>query len=235
MKVILRTAPEINIKSDKIKSRFLKRLRQNLARALDSIGVEYSIENRWSKLMVEVSGEEALTTMTRVFGVDSVSPVEHECENTLEAMKEAIVEHYAEKVKGKTFAVRVKRTGVKGFSSIQAEREIGGCLRAHALKVDLDNPEVKINIEVNQYGASFYSSRLMGPGGLPLGTQGKALCMISGGFDSAVAAWETMKRGVALDYIFCNLAGSAYERSVLAVVKGLTSQWAYGTSRRFIL
>ena len=67
MKVILRTAPEINIKSDKIKSRFLKRLRQNLARALDSIGVEYSIENRWSKLMVEVSGEEALTTMTKSF------------------------------------------------------------------------------------------------------------------------------------------------------------------------
>ena len=230
MKVIVRTAPEINIKSDKIKARFLKRLRKNLARALDTTGVEYSIENRWSKLLVDISGEEGLAAMTRVFGVDSISPVEHECENTLEAMKETIVKHYSEKVAGKTFAVRVKRNGAKGFSSLQAEQEVGGCLRPFAKSVDLKNPEFQVNIEVNQHGASFFSHRIMGPGGLPLGTQGKALCMISGGFDSAVAAWEMMKRGVALDYIFCNLAGSAYERSVLAVVKGLASQWAYGTS-----
>ena len=188
MKVIVRTAPEINIKSDKIKARFLKRLRQNLSKALDSTGVTYSIQNRWSKFFVEISGEEGLAAMTRVFGVDSISPVEHECENDLEQMKELIVKHYADTVSGKSFAVRVKRTGVKGFTSTEAEHEVGDVLglsqRVSTLKI-----EVQINIEVTKYGTAFYSNRIMGPGGLPLGTQGKALCMISGGFDSAVAAW----------------------------------------------
>ena len=75
----------------------------------------YSIQNRWSKFFVEISGEEGLAAMTRVFGVDSISPVEHECENDLEQMKELIVKHYADTVSGKSFAVRVKRTGVRAL------------------------------------------------------------------------------------------------------------------------
>ena len=113
-------------------------------------------------MLVDISGEEGLAAMTRVFGVDSISPVEHECENTLEAMKETIVEHYSEKVAGKTFAVRVKRNGAKGFSSLQAEQEVGGCLRPFAKSVDLKNPEFQVNIEVNQHGASFFSIELWG-------------------------------------------------------------------------
>ena len=64
---------------------------------------------------------------------------------------------------------------------------------------------------------------------MPLGVEGKALALISGGFDSAVAAWLMLKRGVALDYVFCNLGGDAYERAVVQVTKALADDWSYGT------
>ncbi len=62
-----------------------------------------------------------------------------------------------------------------------------------------------------------------------MGVEGRAVALISGGYDSAVAAWMLLKRGVGLDYVFCNLAGSAYERAVLGVAKLLADEWSYGT------
>src|SRR5690606_35937590 len=66
-------------------------------------------------------------------------------------------------------------------------------------------------------------------GGLPLGVEGRAVALLSGGFDSAVAAWLMMKRGLELDYVFCNLGGDAYERAVVQVGKQLADAWSYGS------
>ena len=197
--------------------------------ALAANGVTCKIDERWSRIFVDLDSEAGITVLTRVFGVGSVSPVEHTCDSDLESMKAALQEHYVDDVKDKSFCVRVKRSGVKGYTSQSAEFELGSSIGEHCRKVDLVNPEVKIEIEATTHGAFIFRNRIPGPGGLPLGTQGKALCLISGGFDSAVAAWRLMKRGVSLDYVFCNIAGAAYERSVLTVVKGLCDQWAYGT------
>jgi thiamine biosynthesis protein ThiI len=58
---------------------------------------------------------------------------------------------------------------------------------------------------------------------------GRALALISGGYDSAVAAWLMLKRGIELDYVFCNLGGDAYERAVVQVAKALADDWSYGS------
>ncbi|SME97491.1 thiamine biosynthesis protein ThiI [Pseudobacteriovorax antillogorgiicola] len=230
LKVLVRVAPEINIKTPKIKARFLRTLIRNIEDALEAASIQHHIDERWSRLMVELDSEEGVAILTRIFGVGSVSPIEHECESQVDVIGDLVLSHYTEAVAGKTFCVRVKRSGaVKGITSHEAERLIGARLAPHALKVNLTKPEFKVEVEMTQHGSYIFTNRLPGPGGLPLGSQGKALCLISGGFDSAVAAWRMMKRGVSLDYVFCNLAGGAYERSVLAVVKGLCERWSHGT------
>ncbi len=228
MQVLVRVAPEINLKSPRVKSRFLNILIKNMRAALAQAGVAYTIENRWSRLYVTIDTKAGIAALSRVFGIASLSPIEHFCEPRLEVMKAIIVDKYKDEVAGKSLCIRVKRSQVSGFSSLDAEVALGSELGAFARKIDLTNPDFKLEVDVNPRGAHFFSARIPGPQGLPLGSQGKALCLISGGFDSAVAAWRMMKRGVALDFAFCNLAGAAYERSVLAVVKGLCQQWAYG-------
>jgi thiamine biosynthesis protein ThiI len=87
-------------------------------------------------------------------------------------------------------------------------------------------------VEVREREAYLFRGRIPGMGGLPLGVEGTAVCLISGGFDSAAAAWLLLKRGVRLEYVFCNLAGAAYERSVASVAKILADEWSWGERPR---
>jgi thiamine biosynthesis protein ThiI len=110
-------------------------------------------------------------------------------------------------------------------------RRLGAGLNEGAT-VRLDDPQVEVGVEVHRRETLFYSEKIRGAGGLPLGVQNRALVLISGGFDSAVAAWYMMRRGVPCDFLFCNLAGAAYERSVLAVTRTLVDTWSHGYSPR---
>ncbi len=230
MQVLVRIAPEVNLKTPRIKARFVRRLQRNIKSALAAHGVTGEFRERWSRIFIELSSPEGLVPLARVFGVGSISVVEKRVEPTLAAMVEAAVPLYKDAVAGKTFCVRAKRAKqLKDFTSKDIELALGGALYPYANGVNLKHPEVKVEVEVRSDGAYFYTSRIKGPGGMPLGVEGRALCLISGGFDSAVAAWHLMKRGIALDFAFCNLAGGAYERSVLTVAKGLVDGWAHGT------
>jgi thiamine biosynthesis protein ThiI len=87
-------------------------------------------------------------------------------------------------------------------------------------------------VEVRDQHAYLFSRRIPGAGGLPLGVEGRAVTLLSGGYDSAVAAWLMLKRGVSQEYVFCNLGGDAYERAVLQVGKLVADDWSYGTRPR---
>ena len=80
--------------------------------------------------------------------------------------------------------------------------------------------------------SDLFSGRVAGAGGLPLGVEGKAVCLMSGGFDSPVAAWLVLRRGVSLDYVFCNLAGDAYERMVASITKVIADEHSWGDHPR---
>lgn len=227
MLALVRIASEINMKSGRVKARFLRTLIRNMRAGLRTMGADAEFKECWSRIFVSYSDPAVLGLLTRTFGVGSVSVVEHQCAPELAAM-DAMVMQYVETVRGKTFRIKAKRTGVGGFTSQELEQRLGAILRPHAMHVDLKNPDVSICVEVRPEGAFFYSEKIPGPGGLPLGVEGRALCLISGGFDSPVAAWLLMKRGVAVDFLFCNLSGDSYERSVLAVTHALVRQWAHG-------
>ena len=230
-RILIRPTGELALKSKQTRRRFQKRLIECISDALSSAGLEHRIRSEWGRIFIETSGQGGLEDAARVFGIASLSEVEATIEPRLESIIEVGEQLYAERVRGRTFAVRGRRSGRHSFSSKDINYDLGAALDKYGT-VDLDSPEVTVGVEVRNDFAYLYSDKVRGVGGLPVGSEGNAIALISGGFDSAVAAWMMLKRGVALDYVFCNLAGSAYERAVLGVAKLMADEWSYGTRPR---
>ncbi|MGD2115845.1 MAG: tRNA uracil 4-sulfurtransferase ThiI [Acidobacteriota bacterium] len=239
---LIRLSGEITTKASRTRTRFSKRLVRNLAHGLERAGLEHSIDRRWSRIYVEVD-EPPGTGMAgevigRTFGIQSYSPVERRPWRDLDDLVRQGHELFREAVAGKSFAVRARRAGDRKrmpFRSKDVERELGAALLPHAREVDLDRPEVTASVEVHQEEAReayFFREKIPGPAGLPLGTESRALSLVSGGFDSAVASWMMLRRGVSLDYVFFNLGGTVHELGVLRVMKVITEQWSHGDRPR---
>lgn len=231
--VIVRFAPEVSTKSNRTRRRFHRVLRANVADALDRAEVPHRLTLNFSRLLIETDAvPEALGVLPRVFGVGSYSRVEAVSDATVDAIAATGGVCFAERTRGRRYAVRCKKIGRHDFSSMEVERTLGRALNEGA-KVDLVDPEVTVHVECHEGIAYFFTEKCPGIGGLPGGVQGRAVALISGGFDSAVAAWHMMKRGVVMDFVFCNLGGSAYERMVLQVAKVLHDAWNFGQRPRF--
>lgn len=229
MKILCRYSSDLVIKSAKIRARFVSRLIQNIESAFAAAGIQAEIERQWSRLFIETDNPAALTVLGQIYGISSYSPIDRECEATMEAIVATGAAAYKDLVKGKTFAVRARRRGTDyPFNSLELAKTLGAALWEESAGVKLRNPEVEVSVEVRLDRAYLYSQSFRGPMGLPLGVSGHGICLLSGGFDSAVAAWYMQKRGIKLDYVFCNLAGGAYERSVLQVARLMATTWSHG-------
>ncbi len=230
--VLVRLSAELSTKARGTRRRFMRRLVQNIRDAMESTGSRSTVESHWTRIFIRTDAPvERLQLLRRVPGVSSYSVVRARSEATMEAIVSVGREQFADEVRGRSYAVRARRSGTHPFSSSDVMRQLGAALNPGA-RVDLTNPDVEVEVEVRDEEAYFYSGREKGLGGLPLAVEGRAVCLLSGGFDSAVAAWMMLKRGVQLDYVFCNLAGDAYERSVLQVGKVLADDWSYGSHPR---
>ncbi len=246
---VLSYGGELSVKARGTRNRFSERLARNLADALTGAGLEHQIQRTWSRIYVEspsaggaevsAGGAEVSARVaevaSRVFGVKAIQVAERRPWEGLDDLLRTGEEIFAPAVAGKTFAVRVRRGGRNQklpFRSPEVERRLGALLVPGAAGVDLTQPQVEARVELRRGDAYFSHRRIAGPGGLPLGTGGRALALISGGFDSAVAAWLMLRRGVMLDYLFLNLGGDGHRDAVLRVVKTLADDWSHGTSPR---
>lgn len=226
--IILRAASEVCMKGQHARQHFAHQLQANVAEALSRRGIDHQLTGTFGRLFLQTNEpDRALQALPTVFGLASFSQVEATTDATLEAIVRAGAERFTERVRGKTFAVRARRHGQHPFRSPDVERTLGAALCGPG-RVDLESPEVTVFVEVVGTRAYLSSDKRQGANGLPAGVQGKAVALISGGFDSAVAAWRVLKRGASMDYVFCNLAGRANERLVLQVVKKLGDTWALG-------
>ena len=229
---LVRLAPEVTTKSRRTRRRFQKRLITNLSDALARLGGRFDVRNRWDRIHVEAEHPAAAERIAAVFGVSSVSRVDARVPADLEQIVEEGHELYRDLVaRHSTFAVKARRSGCQSLRSRDVCVRLGAALNRYAV-VDLSAPDVTVSVEVRDDEAFLFSTRRQGAGGLPLGIEGRAVCLLSGGFDSAVAAWLMLRRGVALDYVFCNLAGDAYERMVASICKVLVDHWSYGDRPR---
>lgn len=229
--ILVRLAAELAIKSRRTRSAFQQRLVRNMKDAMKSAGASSRVESTWGRIYARTSaaGESALP---RVFGISSVSPVERVVPAELDAIVAAGVEIFAERLAGRSFAVRARRAGTHDFASRDVQVALGAALLPYADRVDLSEPDVEVQVEVRDQDAYLFAERIAGEGGLPIGVEGRAVALISGGFDSAVSAWLMLKRGVSLDYVFCNLGGDAYERAVVQVAKAVADDWSFGSRPR---
>ena len=228
---LLSYSGDLSIKGKGVRTRFTRRLVRNLKDAFESAGIAYTIEPTWSRLFVRSPDDEALPVMRRIFGIQAISPVEERTWQTLEDLLHIGEEIFTPRVAGKTFAVRARRGSEAQnvpFLSPDLERELGTRLRPHAAGVNLSRPEVTARVELRGERAYFSSRVYEGVGGLPGGTEGRAVALVSGGFDSVVAAWQLLRRGVSVEYLFLNLGGNAHQESVLEVLKVLSDHWSHG-------
>jgi thiamine biosynthesis protein ThiI len=196
--VLLVRFGEIALKSHYVRRQLRDRLVANIQDLFAAEGVECVTEADEARIYVSVDDpERARRILVRVFGIVSVSPAT-EGHGDLETLQRLAVEEAraAGLVAGKTFAVRPRRVGSHPFTSQDLGREIGGAIldAVSGAKVNLSAPDVEVHVEVRENRGFVFHEFWAGPGGLPLGSQGRALALV---VDEAglVAAWMGMKRG----------------------------------------
>ncbi|MGB0663572.1 MAG: tRNA uracil 4-sulfurtransferase ThiI [Pontibacterium sp.] len=240
MKFIVKLFPEITIKSRPVRKRMIGRLQTNISIVTRRIDEEIKVKAYWDKIEVWFNGEDSdgdiksaiVDALSRMPGIAHFLEVDEYPLGSFEEVFQLTKASYESRLAGKTFKVRVKRAGHHDFESPDLARYIGGGLLEHteAVGVNLKNPDVWVDVEVKHDKVFIVSNIVKGLGGYPLGTQPAVLSLISGGFDSIVASYMTMRRGCKTHFLFFNLGGAAHEIGVKQVSLYLWEK--YGSSAR---
>ncbi len=187
---------------------FENKLIKNIKNILKPIG-KFDVYKEYGRIYVNLEDydyEDVVEEVRKVFGIVGVCPAVR-AEKDYKKLKELALEMLEEKIEQgyKSFKVESRR-GDKSFelTSQEMSLDIGGYLLSQVkdrIQVDVRNPEVKIKCELRQNHVMVYSDTIPGYGGLPLGTNGRAMSLLSGGIDSPVASWMVAKRGMELECI----------------------------------
>ena len=220
MLFLIKLFPEITIKSRPVRLRLIRLLRKNIKSVLQRFEDQLRVSGEWDVIEVEIeSGADApevLEKLRNIPGIAAILEVRKYPLPGFQEMLELVREHYGERLRGKTFAVRCKRSGRHAFRSIDVEAFVGAGLKQHAATagVDLSRPEVLVPLEIRHEEFHIVLNRYQGLGGFPLGGQGAVLSLISGGFDSAVSSYLATRRGLQTHFCFFNLGGDAHRLAV---------------------
>jgi thiamine biosynthesis protein ThiI len=232
---------------------FLHKLRLAMRRTLEGLRVARIVQpgDRYVIELID-AGElsEALERLSRVFGIANLAVARSldraetaAAADPLEPLRQAAWDE----VRGEnfsTFAVRAKRSDKRfPLSVLTIEREVGGYLHdqlhaaGHPVRVNLRQPELTCRIEITPGPILIYGRRIAGPGGLPTGTAGRLTCLLSGGFDSAVAAFKMMKRGAHASFVHFWGGGADPGESSVHVARELVKRltpWQF-TSKLYLV
>ena len=197
---------EIGLKSPKVRSRFEKKLVKNIKATF-----ECEVDRNQGRIYIHPKDfDDGIEKLNRVFGVVSYSPATS-TKATYEDIDETLTGYTNDLIaegildENTRFAIKCRRVGTHDFTSQEMAAHCGGVVRNVIMApVDLTNPDLTIFVEIRDNDAYIYHEKIKGPGGLPLGTQGKVVVLLSSGIDSPVAAYLMMKRGCEVVALHCN-------------------------------
>ena len=240
MKFIIKLFPEIMIKSDSVRKRFIKILTSNIRNVLLRETENVAVIRNWDFIEVRAKvAEEApmvLDLLQRTPGIHHILEVEEYPFETMHDIFEQTLAQVRSQLEGKTFCVRVRRKGKHEFRSLDVERYVGGGLNQHieSAHVKLTQPDVTIRIDIEHDKMLLVKARHEGLGGYPIGTQEDVLSLISGGFDSGVSSYMLIRRGSRVHYCFFNLGGAAHEIGVKQMAYHIWSRYSTSHKVRFV-
>ena len=199
---------------------------KNMRRRLSRLG-KFKITRAQSTVVVEPENEEidldeAVEILKKVFGIAAMSRA-RVTEKKLETIQRDAAEYLKEPLSNvRTFKVEAKRSDKTfPYKSPEICREVGGYLLSQNphLKVDVHHPDVVVTVEVRDFATYVHAGVIHGAGGIPIGSSGKAMLLISGGIDSPVAGYMMAKRGLILDAIHFVSPPYTSERAKLKVLE----------------
>ncbi|MGH8436851.1 MAG: tRNA uracil 4-sulfurtransferase ThiI [Pseudomonas sp.] len=240
MKLIVKVFPEITIKSRPVRKRFIRQLAKNIRMVLRDLDPDLVVDGVWDNLDVETKQtepkvlREMIERLTHTPGIGQFLEVNEYPLADFDDIVHKCKAHYADLLPGKIFAVRCKRAGKHSFSSMDVERYVGSQLRQQcgAAGISLKEPEVVVRLEIRDQRLFVIHHQHECIGGYPLGAIEHTLVLMSGGFDSTVAAYQMMRRGLVSHFCFFNLGGRAHELGVMEVAHYLWDK--YGRSQRVL-
>lgn len=194
--------------------------------ALRNVEGEFDVHKQQGRVFVETVGDydydEAIEALSHVFGITGICPAVIVEDEGFDKLAADVVAYMDRIYPDKNFTFKVKaRRARKNYpmESMQLAAELGGKIldAFPEMKVDVHNPDVMLNVEIREK-ISFYSEEIPGPGGMPVGTNGKAMLLLSGGIDSPVAGYMISKRGVGMDATYFHAPPYTSERAKQKVV-----------------
>ncbi len=216
---------EIGIKG---KNRYLfeNALVRQIRYAVKKVEGIFTVSKEQGRIFVDCEGEydydELIAHLKRVFGISGICPVVQVDECGIEELSAHVVAFLDKmySVHNQTFKVHARRARKDyPLDTMELNRELGGAIldAFPEMKVDVHNPEIMVNVEIRE-NFYIYSHIIPGPGGMPVGTNGKAMLLLSGGIDSPVAGWMVAKRGVKLDATYFHAPPYTSERAKQKVI-----------------
>lgn len=240
MKFIIKLFPEIMIKSDSVRKRFIKILTGNIRNVLNKYDDSVAVLRHWDYIEVRSKNPEnrplLIELLGRIPGIHHFLEVEEKTFNSLDDIFQQTLQNVGNSLENKTFCVRVKRKGKHDFRSLDVERYVGGGLNQHiaSAKVQLSKPDVTVRIDIENDKMLLIKARYAGIGGYPIGTQEDVLSLISGGFDSGVSSYMLIRRGCRVHYCFFNLGGAAHEIGVKQMAYHIWQRYSGSHKVRFV-
>lgn len=216
---------EIGVKG---KNRYLfeDALVKQIKYALKKCEGEFTVRKTDGRIYVDAVSEfdydETVAALQKVFGISGICPMVYVEDEGFEKLGERVVRYIDEVYpdKNKSFKIAARRARKNyPLNSMEINMEMGGILldAYPELHVDVHKPDILLNIEIRDK-IYIYSEIIPGPGGMPVGTGGKAMLLLSGGIDSPVAGWMIAKRGVKIDAVYFHASPYTSERAKQKVV-----------------